>query len=103
MRKLIAAMPVSTVIALPALAHEGGHRAHGVVKEVTANRLVVTDEHGKDTAFALNPGTKYYRDRKATGREKVMVGERAVVKGRDVSGRMEATTVDLGAAPKPAH
>ncbi len=103
MRKLIAAMLVSTVIALPALAHEAAHRAHGVVKEVTAARLVVTDGHGKDTAFALTTGTKFSRDHKAIGREKVLVGDRAVVKGKEVSGQMEATTVELGAAPKPAH
>jgi hypothetical protein len=103
MKKLVAAMLVSAVIALPALGHEGGHHALGVVKEVTAARLVVTDEHGKDTAFALTPGTRYFRDRKAAGREQITVGERVVVKGKDVSGQMEATTVDLGAAPKPAR
>lgn len=102
MRKHIAAMLVSTIVALPALAHEGGHRAHGVVKEVTAARLVVTDEQGKDTVFALTPETAYFRDRKATGREKVMVGDRVVVKGKDAGGQLEATTVDLGTATKPA-
>ena len=102
MRKLIAVMLVSTVIALPALGHEGGHRAYGVVKELTAARIVVAGEHGKDTAFALTPGTKFFRDRKATEREKALVGDRVVVKGKDVSGQMEATTVELGASPKPA-
>jgi hypothetical protein len=90
-------------IALPVLAHQGGHSAYGVVKEIAADRLVVTDEHGKDTAFALTPGTKFFRDHKATEREKAVVGDRVIVKGKDVSGRMEATTVELGAAQKPAH
>jgi hypothetical protein len=31
------------------------------------------------------------------------VGERVVVKGKDVSGLQQATTVDLGAAPKPTR
>ncbi len=103
MRRLIAAVLLSITIALPALAHEGGHRAYGVVKEVTAVRLVVTDEHGKDTAFALTVGTQFLRDQKPTSREKVMVGERVVVKGKDTSGQLEATTVNVGADPKHDH
>jgi len=96
MTKLVAALLLSAGIGLPVLAHEGGHRAYGVVKEVTASRLVVTDEHGKDTSFALGTATEYLRDHKRTRREKIMVGERVVVKGRDASGKMEATTVSLG-------
>jgi hypothetical protein len=102
MKKLVAALLISMTIALPVLAHQGGHTAYGVVKEITAVRLVVTDEHGKETVFALTPGTRFFRDHKAIGREKVMVGERAVVKGKDAGGQMEASTVDLGAAPKLA-
>jgi len=103
MRRFIAALLSSMTIALPALAHQGGHSAYGVVKEVTAARLVVTDEHGTDTTFSLTPGTKFLRDHKATEREKAAVGDRVVVKGKDVSGQLEATTVELGAARKPAH
>lgn len=103
MKKLAAALLTSMTIALPVLAHQGGHSAYGVVKEVTSARLVVTDEHGKDMTFALTPGTKFFRDHKATEREKAIVGDRVVVKGKDVSGRMEASTVELGVAPKPAH
>ncbi len=103
MKKLAAALLTSMTIALPVLAHQGGHSAYGVVKEVTSARLVVTDEHGKDTAFALTTGTKFFRDRKATERAKALVGDRVVVKGKDVSGQMEATTVELGAARKPAR
>jgi hypothetical protein len=103
MKKLAAALLTSMTIALPVLAHQGGHTAYGVVKEVTSARLVVTDEHGKDRTFALTPGTKFFRDHKATEREKATVGDRVVVKGKDVSGQMEASTVELGAAQKPAH
>ena len=103
MRKLVAALLISMTIAPPALAHEGGHSAYGVVKEVTAERLVVTDEHGKDMTFELTPGTKFFRDHKAIERGKAVVGDRVVVKGKDVSGRMEASNVELGAAQKPAH
>jgi hypothetical protein len=103
MKKLAAALLMSMTFAVPVLAHQGGHSAYGVVKEITSARLVVTDEHGKDMTFALTPGTKFLRDHKATEREKAMVGDRVVVKGKDVSGQMEATTVELGAAQKAAH
>jgi hypothetical protein len=100
MRKLAASLLMSMIIAIPVRAHQGGHTAYGVVKEIAADRLVVTDEHGKDKTFALTPGTKFSRDHKATEREKAVVGDRVVVRGKDVTGRMEATTVELGAAPK---
>lgn len=101
MKKLIAVLFLS--LALPALAHDGGHKAYGVVKEVTASRLIVTDEHGKDTPFTLGSATEYLRDQKRTTREKIMVGERVVVKGRDASGQMEAVTVSVGADPRHDH
>ena len=103
MRNLLAAMLLSTTVALPALAHDGGHHAYGVVKEVTAARLVVTDEHGKETAFGLTPKTRFLRDQKPISREKVMVGERVVVKGKDASGQMEATSVSVGGEEKHAR
>jgi hypothetical protein len=101
MKELIAVLVLS--LGLPVLAHEGGHRAYGVVKEVTVSRLVVTDEHGKDTSFALGAATEYLRDRKRTTRDKIMVGERVVVKGRDASGQMEAVAVSVGADPRHDH
>jgi hypothetical protein len=101
MWRLVAGLLVSAGVTLTALAHEGGHRAYGVVKEVTATRLVVTDEQGRDTAFELTAGTRFVRDQKPTQREKIMVGERVVVKGKDSSGRMEATSVSVG--PVPSH
>ncbi len=101
MKKLIAVLVLS--LCLPALAHEGGHKAYGVVKEVTASRLVVEGEHGKETSFALGTATEYLRDQKRTTRDKIMVGERVVVKGRDASGQMEAVTVSVGADPRHDH
>jgi hypothetical protein len=103
MKKLTAAVLLTLALALPALAHEGGHTAYGVVKEVSAERLVITDEHGKDAAFALTAGTQYLRDHKAIPREKIAVGERVVVKGKDASGKMEATSVSVGAEMKHEH
>lgn len=100
--KTIAAVVLTMALAVPtsAFGHEGGHRVYGSVKEITADRLVVSDEHGKDTVFVLSPGTRIFRDHKPTTWEKVKVGERVVVKGTDASGRMEATSVNLGAAPE---
>jgi hypothetical protein len=103
MRRLIAAVVLWTTLVLPVLAHEGGHHAYGVVKEITAARLVVTDEHRKDTSFALTAKTRFLRAEKPSSWEKVMVGERVVVKGKDASGKMEATTVNLGADTKHAR
>ena len=76
MKKLTAAVLLTLALALPALAHEGGHTAYGVVREVSAERLVITDEHGKDAAFALTAGTQYLRDHKAIPRENVRAGDR---------------------------
>ena len=101
MWRFIAGLVISVVIASAALAHEGGHRAYGVVKVVTATRLVVTDEHGKETDFAVTAETKFVREQKPTLRDKIMVGERVVVKGKDSSGRLEATLVSVG--PDRAH
>lgn len=100
MRKLIAAAAFALLAAVPGLAHEGGHSAYGIVKELEPAQLIVTDEHGKDTAFALTAGTQYLRDRKAISRDSIRAGERVVVKGKDVSGRMEATHVNVGAEKK---
>jgi len=101
MRKLVAVLVLS--LGLAALAHEGGHKAYGVLKEVTASRLVVTDEHGKDTAFALVAATVYLRDQKPTTRDRLMLGERVVVKGRDATGKLEATTVSVGGDKRHDH
>ena len=103
MKKLIAAVLFTLAVTLPALAHEGGHSAYGVVKEVTAARLVVTEEHGKDAVFALTAGTQYLRDHKAIPREAIGVGARVVVKGKDAGGKMEATSVSVGAEMKHEH
>jgi hypothetical protein len=103
MRKFIAVLLLSITVSLPALAHEGGHKSYGVVKEVTPARLVVTDEHGKDTVFGLTSKTEYLREQKPTSREKIMVGERVVVKGRDATGQLEATSVSVGGEMKHQH
>lgn len=101
MWRLIAGLVVSAGIASAAFAHEGGHRAYGVVKEVSATRLVVTDEHGKDTDFAVTAQTRFVREQKPILRDSITAGERVVVKGKDSSGRLEATLVSVG--PGRAH
>jgi hypothetical protein len=103
MKRFIAFVLASALLSAPAFAHEGGHRAFGVLKEVTASRVVVTDEHGKDMAFAVTPATRFLRDAKPIEREKLSPGERVVVKGKDSSGQMEAVTVSVGAGSKQDH
>lgn len=103
MWKLTVLAALALFAAAPGLAHEGGHKAHGIVKELTAAHIVVTDERGKETEFTLTSGTLYLRDRKAVPRDSVRAGERVVVKGRDVGGTMEATHVMVGMEKKPDH
>ena len=103
MKRLVAVALASAFLAAPALAHEGGHRAFGVLKEVTASQVVVTDDHGKDMVFAVTPATRFLRDAKPTEPEKLTPGERVVVKGKDTSGQMEAVTVSVGAGSKHDH
>jgi len=98
MYKLIAAVLLSLALLPRVLAHEGGRHVKGTIKEVTAERLVLTDAAGKDVTFAVTRSTEFYRAGKPVGREDAKPGARAVVHGA-AGGGTTAAEVMLGAAP----
>ena len=55
------ALVVTALMAGSALAHEGGAHVRGVVKEVTAEGLVVATPAGEAVTIALTPGTRLTR------------------------------------------
>ena len=82
-----------------ALAHEGGAHLEGTVKEITANRLVLTTSAGTDLTVTLAAGTQIMRGHRAIGATDVHAGERAVVHASKHGERLEATEV-MVAQPK---
>ncbi len=83
-----------------ARAHEGGVHERGVVKEISAERLVLTTSGGKPLAFTLGPETRILRGNERVPVEAVRAGERAIVHARRQAGRLEATDVKLGPAKR---
>lgn len=99
MRKLIASVLLTLALAAPVLAHDEGTHARGIVKEVSATRLVITDQAGKDVAFALMPSTTFLREKTAIRREALKVGDRAVVHGEMTGTGLSATVVKVAQSP----
>ena len=102
MRHLVVAAALAVAGIHPALAHEGGHHVKGVIKEVSAQRLVVTDQAGNDVTFAITDGTEFFRQKKAVKREDAKTGERVAVHGEMAGAAVNATEVMLAGAPGPA-
>jgi len=98
MAKLLIAALLAFALAPHADAHEGGHQVKGIIKVVTAERLVLTDSAGKDVTFTVTGATEFYRAGKLVARGDARPGERAVVHGVAGSGST-AAEVMLGAAP----
>jgi hypothetical protein len=83
-----------------AQAHEGGTHSRGTVKEITADRLVLTTTDGTSVTVALAPGTRILRGHEAIRASDVHPGERAVVHAATREGKLEATEVKVAASPK---
>jgi thiamine monophosphate kinase len=98
MNKVFMTALLGLAITVPALAHEGGHHVKGVIKELTPERLVLTEATGKDVAFVVTQATGFFREGKPVKREDAKPGERAVVHGA-AGGGTTAAEVMLGAAP----
>ncbi len=96
MRKLIGTVLLVVAVGWsPALAHEGGVHARGVVKEASRERIVLTTTGGELFTAAMGPATRILRGGQVVGAEEIHVGARAVVHARQVGERLEATEVKL--------
>lgn len=98
MHKVFVTVLLALAITAPAFAHDGGHHVKGVIKEVTAEKLVITEATGKDVAFVITKTTEFFREGKPVKREDAKPGERAVVHGA-AGGGTTAAEVMLGVAP----
>ncbi len=89
---------VSLLVGSPAVAHEKGGRAMGVVESVEKDRIVIKAGDGHSVAFTVNSDTQLLRGEKPASIEDVQVGERAVVNGRRVGEELQAMRVKLAPA-----
>jgi hypothetical protein len=86
---------VAALVAGPALAHEKGDRAMGVVESVTAGRIVITASDGHAVEFRVSPDTRFFVGEKAVGAQDVRTGQRAVVHGKRIGETLTAVRVKL--------
>jgi hypothetical protein len=92
---------LAALAAAPALGHERGDRAMGIVESVSAEQIVIQATDGHSVAFTITPETRFFRGEAPARREDVRVGQRAVVQGKPAGERVEAVRVKLGVtAPK---
>ena len=94
---LLAAL--TSLIAAPAVAHEPGDRAMGVVASVTAERIVFKTADGHPVTFSVTRETRFLRGESPARPEDVQAGERAAVHGKRVGEALQAVLVKLG----PVH
>ncbi len=99
-RKLKVLALATALFAAPAVAHEKGDRAMGIVESVTPERIVVKTADGHSVAFTVTQDTRFLRGEKPARSEDVRVGQRAVVHGKRAGEALQATQVKLGEAPK---
>jgi hypothetical protein len=93
-----AVVVVTVLIGGSALAHEGGKHVRGIVKEVSAERLVLTTADGEEVSVVLEPDTRITRGTTVVHASDVHSGDRAVVHAKPAGGRLQATEVKLGDA-----
>jgi hypothetical protein len=91
----------AVLVGPPALAHEQGGRAIGVVRSVTPERIVVKASDGHEVPCVVTSKTRFVRDASPVKLEDVEVGQRVVVHGKRSGDRIEAAEVKLGSKPKP--
>jgi hypothetical protein len=88
----------SLAAAGPAVAHETGDRAMGIVASLTAARIVIRASDGHAVEFAITPETTFVRGDRPARREEVRIGERAVVHGKRRGDSLDAVRVKLAPA-----
>lgn len=88
---------IAALAAAPAAAHEKGGHAVGVVRDVSAERLVIETADGHQVAFAVTKDTRFSRGETPARLEDVKPGDRAAVHGKQDGGTLSALRVKLGA------
>ena len=89
----------AALAARPAVAHERGNRAMGVVASVTTDRIVIKTADGHPVTFSVTAETLFFRGESPARPKDVRAGERAVVHGKRVGEALQAVRVKLGPAP----
>jgi hypothetical protein len=90
----------ATLATAPALAHEKGGRAMGVVESVTASRIAIKTSDGHVVEFELTPETRFSRGSTTVPAADVRVGARAVVHGARKGDVLQAIDVKLAVPAK---
>jgi hypothetical protein len=89
----------AALAARPAVAHEHGDRAMGVVASITTDRIVIKTADGHPVTFIVTSETRFFRGESPAHPQDVRPGERAVVHGKRAGEALQATQVRLGPAP----
>jgi hypothetical protein len=97
---VLVALAAGLVLARRADAHEGGTDAHGVVKTITAQEIVLTTTAGPELTVAIVPGTQIVRGEQAIRAQDVHPGERVVVHAMHHDGRLEAMLIKVAGQKK---
>jgi hypothetical protein len=91
---------LATLAGAPALAHEKGGRAMGVIENVTASRIAIKTSDGHVVEFELTPETRFSRGSTTIPAADVRVGARAVVHGARNGDALRAIDVKLAVPAK---
>ncbi len=93
---------IAALAAAPAAAHEHVGNAMGIVRDVSAERIVIETADGHRVAFAVTNDTRFSRGGAPARREDVKPGERAAVHGEKEGEGLRALRVKLGTEDAPA-
>jgi hypothetical protein len=83
------------VLGGPALAHEEGDRAMGVVQSLTPDRIVIQTSDGHAVSFTVDAETSFFVGEKHVTAAEVRPGQRAVVHGKRRGVGLTAVRVKL--------
>ena len=88
-----------SALAMPAIAHEGGHDVRGVVTSVSAQGLTVKTKKGSEH-FVVTPQTEFVKDGSPSSARDLHESARVVVHAKKMDGRMEAIKVQFASATR---
>jgi hypothetical protein len=100
MKRIVEALFVAAaLVASPALAHEHGGRAMGVVQSITPDRIVVKTSDGHEVPYQVTKETRFMAGDKPGRAAAVRVGQRVVVHGERTADGLHAIEVKFAAEP----